>query len=122
MPVMRYNKAEQSMMRHPDSLNLYTSDFYLSPLSVESPDDHAVQSVGLVKGESKETDSLRIRFDDFDFSNVEKGKMLEGGGFTIGVFLTVEKNGKSYPLKPLMKNDQGSISYVPAVLGDGGIE
>ena len=51
---------------------------------------------------------------DFDFSAMEKGKMVTGGTFTIGVILKVSKDGKSETIKPIMKNSGGSIEYIPA--------
>jgi len=119
MPVMHHSTFTNGMMRHPDILNMYTKDFYISPLSVETPDEQRGETVSFLKGESKSVHNLTVRFDDFDFSNVEKGKMVTGGEFTIGVMLSVTKDGKTETIKPVMKNSGGSISYIPAgVPGD----
>ncbi len=115
-PVMRYSSFTKGMMRHPDILNMYTKDFYISPLSVESPDEQRGETVTFLKGETKEMHGLGVRFIDFDFSNAEKGRMVTGGEFTIGVILSVTKDEKSETIKPLMKNTGGSISYVPAAV------
>ncbi|MBI1806372.1 MAG: cytochrome c biogenesis protein CcsA [Ignavibacteria bacterium] len=114
MPVMRYSSFTNSMMRHPDILNMYTKDFYISPLSVESPDDKVQRTVTFIKGEIKELNAMKVTFVDFDFSDMEKGKMVAGANFSIGVILEVSNGDKTERIKPLMNNTGGSISYVPA--------
>jgi cytochrome c-type biogenesis protein CcmF len=37
-PVLRFSSFTNSMLRHPDVLNMYTRDFYVAPLSVEPPE------------------------------------------------------------------------------------
>ena len=117
MPIMRYSSFNNSMMRHPDILNMYTKDFYISPLSVETPDEKDQQTVTFLKGETKDVNGIKVKFLDFDFSDMEKGKMVTGEGFTIGVILQATKDGKTLTLKPLMKNSGGQVSYIPAKLG-----
>ncbi|MBI4548880.1 MAG: cytochrome c biogenesis protein CcsA [Ignavibacteriae bacterium] len=116
MPVMRYSSFNNSMMRHPDILNMYTKDFYISPLSVETPEGKKQQTLTLLKGETKNVGSIKVKFVDFDFSDMERGKMVTGEGFTIGVILQAMKDGKITILKPLMKNSGGQVSYIPAKL------
>jgi len=116
MPIMRYSSFNNSMMRHPDILNMYTKDFYISPLSVETPDEKNQQTLTFLKGETKDVNGIKVTFVDFDFSDMEKGKMVTGEGFTIGVVLQATKDGKAVTLKPLMKNSGGQVSYIPAKL------
>ncbi|MFI5253394.1 MAG: heme lyase CcmF/NrfE family subunit [Bacteroidota bacterium] len=114
MPVMRFNNESNGMMRHPDILNMYTKDFYVSPLSLETPDQaQKGRSVNFNKGETKELSGMKVTFMDYDFSDAEKGKMVEGGGFKIAAIFEVEKNGKKEQIRPLMQNDGGSISFIP---------
>ncbi len=115
LPTMRISAKDNTMMRHPDILNMYTKDFYITPLSVETPDGKSGESIALLKGESKTlADDLKVTFVDFDFNDMQKGKMLEGGAFTIGVELLVELNGKKEAVKALMKNSGREITYIPA--------
>jgi cytochrome c-type biogenesis protein CcmF len=114
MPVMRYSSFNNSMMRHPDILNMYTKDFYISPLSVETPDDKAQQTLNLGKSETKEINGMQVKFIDYDFNAVEKGKMITGGDVTIGVILEVTKGGATEQIKPLMKNSRGLMNFIPA--------
>ncbi len=123
MPIMRYSNQNQSLMRHPDIVNMYTKDFYLSPVSLETPDNSKPQSLSFVKGETKEVNGLKIKFIDFDFSDEEKGKMLtEETEVKIGVYLEVEKDGKKETIKPLFKRTASGPAYVPATLKGTEIE
>ena len=122
MPVMRYSNFTQSLMRHPDILNMYTRDFYVSPLSVETPDENAQVTMSLGKGESKELGGRTVTFVDFDFNDVEKGNMITGGEVTIGVNLVVTEKGQKHEVKPLFKRGSGGPTYVPAVLPGTGVQ
>jgi cytochrome c-type biogenesis protein CcmF len=123
MPVMRYSSFTNGMMRHPDILNMYTKDFYITPLSVESPDDKRAQSYSFKKGESKDVSGMNVTFVDFDFNDEEKGKMVTGGAeVTIGVILTVDHDGRQDTVKPLFKRTSSGPNYVPAQLSNGAAE
>jgi cytochrome c-type biogenesis protein CcmF len=120
MPTMHFSSFNNSMMRHPDVRNMYTKDFYITPLSVEAPGENS-STLSLLKGESKTIGNVNVKFVDFDFSDMEKGSMLEGGAFTIGVVVEVTVDGKTETLKPLMRNNGGQITYEPATSKTGGI-
>lgn len=113
-PIIRYSSFNNSMMRNPDILNMYTRDLYVSPLSIESAEESKDQTITFKKGETRDVEGMKVRFVDFDFSAVEKGRMVTGGNFTIGVIFEVSHGGKTELMKPLMKNAGGSISYIPA--------
>ncbi len=113
-PIMYYSDFSQGLVRNPDIINLFTKDFYISPLSLEEPQKNGTRSVTLRKGESIQVSDVSVRFVDFDFSDVQKGKMLEGGSFVIGAILEIEKNGKKERIVPKMKNTRGEIEYVMA--------
>ena len=122
MPVIRYSTQSNSMMRHPDILNMYTKDLYISPLSVESPADHAEESFTFSKGEVKEVNGLSVKFIDFDFNDEEKGKMVTGGDATIGVNLEVKNDGRTEQVKPLFRRTENGSSYIPATLSNTDIQ
>ena len=117
-PVMYYSEYSKGIMRNPDIANFLTQDFYLSPVSLDAPEEGNSKNVTLTKGRAEQVSDYRITFVDFDFSNIEKGKMLEGGEFTIGAKLLVEKYGKKATILPKMKNTAGSITYEPANFED----
>lgn len=114
-PIMYYSQFSQGLMRNPDILNLFTRDLYVSPLSLDVPQDNNGKHLILKKDETKEVGDVKVRFVDFDFSDVQKGKMLVEGNFTIGVLLEVEKDGMKEKVTPKMENEGGKILYVPAI-------
>jgi len=114
-PVMYYNDFNEGLMRNPDIVNMFTKDFYLAPLSLEPKKQENVgQTVSLKKGEEKWVEGVGVRFVDFDFSAVQKGAMLTGEAFSIGVVLEVRHDGKVEQVVPRMTNEQGQISYEQA--------
>jgi cytochrome c-type biogenesis protein CcmF len=118
VPTMHISSKDNTMMRHPDILNMYTKDFYITPLSVETPEGNPGQTLEMLKGETKElADGVKVTFLDFDFDDMQKGSMLEGGAFSIGVDLRIAKEGKTEDIKAVMKNARGEISYIPATSG-----
>jgi cytochrome c-type biogenesis protein CcmF len=121
-PIMRYSAYTNSLMRHPDILNLVTRDIYVSPLSVEEPGDNKGTSYTFQKGESKDVGNVSVKFVDFDFSDEQKGKMLEGGGFQIGAKLEVTKDGKSETIEPMMRGKMGEFTYEPTKGALSGLE
>ena len=116
MPVMRYSNYTQSVLRAPDVKNMYTKDFYISPMSLEEPEEHPEQSLALLKGESKDIGKgMNVKFVDYNFDNADKAKMLEGGGFTIGAKIEISANGKTELIEPQMKGGTGAGPTFTAV-------
>jgi cytochrome c-type biogenesis protein CcmF len=116
VPVMHLSNKDNSMMRHPDILNMFTQDFYITPLSVETPKEtKGGSSLAFTKGESKTIDgNARLTFVDFDFDDMQKGSMLEGGGFSIGVIFELARENKKETITLIMKNSGGTVTYIPA--------
>lgn len=112
-PIMFYSEFSQGTMRNPDIINLFTRDFYISPLSLDVPENNPGEKLSLTKNEVKNIDDIKVRFVDFDFSDAQKGKMVEGGTFTIGVILEVEGNGKKEKIVAKMTNTGNDVEYVP---------
>ncbi len=112
-PTMYYSEFTKGIMRHPDLINYLTKDFYVSPMSLEEQGKGNEQQVELQKGNKKELGSLGVMFADFDFSNMQKGAMLEGKDFAIGVDLEIQDGKKKSPIKLLMKNTPQGPEYPP---------
>jgi cytochrome c-type biogenesis protein CcmF len=115
-PIMYYSEYSKGVMRNPDIANLWTKDLYLSPVSLETPDSSNEVNITLRKGKSAQIGDARLTFVDFDFSDVQKARMLEGGEFAIGARILIEKYGKKQTVVARMKNAGGSITHEP---GDG---
>jgi cytochrome c-type biogenesis protein CcmF len=113
-PTMYYSEFTKGIMRHPDLINFFTKDFYVAPLSLEEGGRAPEETFELRQGEEKAVGSLHVRFVDFDFSNMQRGAMLEGKDFTIGVDIVVREGTRTTPLKLLMKNTPQGPEFVPS--------
>jgi len=116
-PIMYYSDYSKGIMRNPDIANLWTRDFYLSPVSLDTPEGGDPKNVTLMKGKPEEIGGAKVTFQGFDFSDEERGRMMEGKEFAIGANLLIEKDGKSSSVVAKMKNSNGKITYEPASVG-----
>lgn len=112
-PIMYYSDFTQGLMRSPDVVNLVWKDFYVSPLSLDQPKNQNSRVETFTKGEKKTFGKVNLRFLDFDFSDVQKGKMATGEAFTIGAMFELEKEEKREKLTASMINTGGEVSYPP---------
>jgi cytochrome c-type biogenesis protein CcmF len=112
-PTMYYSEFTKGIMRHPDLINFLSKDFYVAPMSLEEASTGSTQSLELARGQEVSVGSLSVTFVDFDFTNFERGSMLEGKDFTIGVDLQVREGNKKKPVKLLMKNSPQGAEYIP---------
>jgi cytochrome c-type biogenesis protein CcmF len=118
-PVMRFSSFTGGTMRHPDILNMYSKDFYLSPLSVEAPGEVKGEQVTFAKGETKELGGVNVTFVDFDFNDEEKGRMVTGENATIGVLLEVAGPQGKEKVVPQLKRSSAGMEFVAARTKDG---
>ena len=113
-----------SLMREPDILNMFTKDFYVSPLGYDEggqQHNHGEQFT-LQKGNSIDYNGATIIFNEFEFPQEAMSSMMAGGAFQIGAKMTVNYNGNSYDVKPLMKSEGGQRTYVPAEVPDANLK
>lgn len=120
-PVMYVSQINNSLMREPDIWNMFSKDFYITPLSYSDGSDqnHAHgKNVTLKKGESIDHNGNKIIFDSFDFPADAMESMMAGGSFEIGAFLIVESYGKKYNVEPKMISEGGKRVFVPAEISE----
>jgi cytochrome c-type biogenesis protein CcmF len=110
-PIMYYSDFTQGLMRNPDVINLIWKDFYVSPLSLEQQKENDGRNETFTKGELKKFGDLNVKFIDFDFSDMEKGRMITSEAFTIGAILEIEKEGKKEKIEPKMVSSGGDVQY-----------
>lgn len=115
-PVMYVSEFNNSLMREPDIITGWTSDFYVSPLGYEdggSGDSHghAHQHFDVGKGNSIEFEGAKITFVDYIYDDATMSAMMSGGDFELAVDLKVEYQGKSYNVYPALKSDTGNRFY-----------
>ena len=104
------NKESEGLMRNPDIINLMTKDFYVSPLSLESPDTKNEQELTVKKDEVQKFQDMSITYLGYNFStSPEKGNVVT-------VSLDVVRGNKTFHLSPEMHNERGKVSFIPATL------
>jgi len=120
-PVMYFSNFTNGLMRIPDIWNQLTHDFYIAPISLETPDEkNKGETLLFKKGEVKEIDGFKVKFIDYDFNDEEKGKMVTGEATVqMGVDIEVEKEGVTETVKPLFRMEGGQQSFIPAKHSSG---
>jgi len=114
-PVMFTNKESEGLMRNPDIINLMTKDFYVSPLSLESPDSKNEQELTVNKDEVQKFQDMSITYLGYNFSSSpEKGNVVT-------VSLDVIRANKTYHLLPEMHNEKGKVTFIPATLPNSNV-
>ena len=113
-PIMYYSDYSQGVMKNPDIANLFTKDLYLSPMSLEVPEDYSKDDVvKFNKGEEKEIKGLKIKFVDFDRSKFNRNDMQSGKDNIIGAQLEVTDGKKKETVIAEQKISQGSNENIP---------
>jgi cytochrome c-type biogenesis protein CcmF len=113
-PVMYYSDYSQGIMKNPDIANLVTKDLYLSPMSLEVPEDYSKDDVvKFDKDEEKEVKGLKIKFIDFDRSKFNRNAMQEGKDNIIGATLEVTDGKNKEIVTAEEKISQGSEEPIP---------
>lgn len=113
-PIMYYSDYSQGVMKNPDIANLVTKDLYLSPMSLEVPEDYSKEDVvSFYKGDEKEVKGLKVKFVDYDRSKFNRNAMQEGKDNVIGATLEITDGKKKETLTAEEKISQGSQEPIP---------
>jgi cytochrome c-type biogenesis protein CcmF len=113
-PIMYYSDYSQGVMKNPDIANLVTKDLYLSPQSLEVPEDYSKEDVVTIKkDETVETKGLKVKFVDFDRSKFNRNAMQEGKDNVMGATLEVMDGKRKEIVTAEEKISQGSQDPVP---------
>ncbi len=110
-PVMFQEGDNASLIRNPDIINMITKDFYVSPLSLEVPEQSAHNhEVTIFKGKTESYEEMQIKYLGYDFTQTkEKGNYLV-------VNLEVTQKGKKEIIRPTMTNMGGQPKFEEATL------
>lgn len=120
-PVMYIAEFNNSLMREPDILSLFTRDIYFAPNGYEegsSGTGSESSVVSLQRGASTKFANATITFNDFDFPAEVRDAMMSGADFEIGVNLTVEADGKKQDAKVALQNKDGERLLTSTELKD----
>jgi cytochrome c-type biogenesis protein CcmF len=116
-PIMYYSDYSQGVMKNPDIANLLTKDLYLSPMSLEVPEDYSQDDVlKLDKGQEKEFKGLKIKFVDFDRSKFNRNDMESGKDNIMGAQLLVTDGKNTETVVAEEKISQGSTDNIPVTM------
>ncbi len=124
-PVMYRADFNNSLMREPDILNMWTKDFYVTPLSYSTGEDehtHTGRKITLKEGEEIKFKGKTIKFIEFNFPKSEMEKMRAGGDFTIGAKISVNDGKEHYEVEPKLITVNGKRSFEKAILEDADLK
>jgi len=116
LPVM-FEAPQQGIMRNPDIVSSLTSDFYLSPVSLEPAEGGTVpEEHELAKGAMIVQNDARVKFVRFDMGPDRGGMGAPGSTVAIAAVLEVERGKDRETLYPaLAHRETGETDYRPAV-------
>ena len=119
-PVMYIAEFNNSLMREPDILNMFTKDLYFAPVSYEdgSSQQQSGSNITLAKGETHQYNGASITFEKFNFPEDAMASMMSGGDFRIGAVLKVTYNGKTEELETAMLNTGGERTFEPVQVAE----
>ncbi len=112
-PVMYISEYNNSLMREPAILNLFSKDVYIAPLGFDEGTNQNAgggEIVQLEKGKVTEYKNSKISFDKFDISSETMADMQAGKDFQMGANLTIESNGKKEEFELFRKSVSGRSS------------
>ncbi|MDD5362182.1 MAG: cytochrome c biogenesis protein CcsA [Ignavibacteria bacterium] len=117
-PIMFMSSFSNGVMKNPDIANFTVKDLYISPMSLEEPDQFPKENVyELKRGEKTKINELEVEFIDYDFGTMQKGgKEMASGNYTLGAIIKVNdgKNTETLNIKTQFVN--GAPMPVPAVM------
>jgi cytochrome c-type biogenesis protein CcmF len=123
-PVMYISDYNNSLIREPAILNLFSKDVYLAPLGYEEGKaDHSHgEVVKLQKGIAAEFQNTIITFDKFNISPETMQLMQEGKDFQMGAVMTLEVNGKKEEFELLRKSVSGEAVFTEYISENSGLK
>lgn len=123
-PVMYISDYNNSLIREPAILNLFSKDVYLAPLGYdEGKVDHSHgENVKLQKGVSTEYQNSKITFEKFDISPETMQLMQEGKDFQMGANLSIETNGKKEEFELFRKSVSGEVVFTEYASENAGLK
>jgi cytochrome c-type biogenesis protein CcmF len=124
-PVMYISEFNNGLMREPAILNLWTKDFYISPVGYDegNSDSHNHdQVIDLEKGASSEINGAKISFDRFDMPAETMQAMQEGKDFQMGAVLTLETQGKKESFELFRKSVSGQTQFTDYTSQNAGVK
>jgi len=125
-PIMYMSDYNNSLMREPAILNLFSKDIYIEPLGYDEGTNQQTsaegETVSLEKGKTIEVKGSKITFDKFDLSPETMTAMQQGNDFQLGAVLTLEANGKTEEFELYRKSIGGQIQFTDFISKNSGLK
>jgi len=118
-PVM-FDGGQQGMMRNPDIKSFLTSDFYISPISLEQPEPNPAEhgdTYTIEKGKTIALGQYKATFVKFDMNSHNQDAMAGGGGsdMAVGSVLEVTDGKTKEVVTPVtVYGSDGRPTYKPS--------
>ncbi len=124
-PVM-FSAGDQGIMRNPDIVSHLTSDFYLSPLGLEPPEEGAAPvELTLEKGQMHDVQGVTVTFAGFMMgSHMGEGMSEQEAMAGVGASLLIQKDGQTEAIGPRLipSADGAQHPGVPSKLLGGEVQ
>jgi cytochrome c-type biogenesis protein CcmF len=124
-PVMYISEYNNSLIREPAILNLFSKDVYLAPLGYDEGTNQNTSDgeiVKLEKGVETEFNGAKITFDKFDISSETMADMQAGKDFQMGAVLTLQYNGKKEDVELFRKSVSGQVVFTDYTSENAGLK
>jgi len=125
-PIMYISEYNNSLIREPAILNLFSKDIYLAPLGYDEGTDQqstaGAETVTLKKGVETEFQNAKIIFDKFNITSETMQAMQEGKDFQMGAILTLDANGNKEEFELLRKSISGEVVFTDYKSQNAGIK
>jgi cytochrome c-type biogenesis protein CcmF len=125
-PVMYISDYNNSLIREPAILNLFSKDVYLAPLGYDEGKNAGTEPhtevIKFQKGVTTEYQGSKITFDKFNMSPETMQLMQEEKDFQIGAVLTLEANGKKEVFELLRKSVSGEAVFTEYISENSGLK
>lgn len=124
-PIMYISDFNNSLVREPAILNMWTKDFYISPLGYDEGNNESHSHgtvVELDKGNTKEINGIKITFERFNMPAGTMPAMQEGKDFQMGAIMNVEYDGKRESFELLRKSVSGQIEFSDYEIKEAGLK
>ena len=122
---MYISDFNNGLMREPAILNLWTKDFYVSPVGYDEGNktkSSPGQVIDLEKGNSADFNGAKISFERFDLAPETMQAMQEGKDFQMGSVVALEFQGKKETFELFRKSVSGQIQFTDYTSEKAGIK
>lgn len=122
-PIMYISDFNNSLIREPAILNLFSKDVYLAPLGYDEGTNNNSESQALSLELEAQTnfDNAIVTYQSF-IKPDDMSAMSSGGQIKMGAVVSVTKDGKTFTDSTVMQGSMGNFEYIPAMFDNANIK